>query len=207
MLSGKPLFPGRDYHHQLTLILDVLGTPTLDEFYAITTRRSRDYIRALPFRKRRPFAQLFPNASALAVDFLTKTLTFDPKKRITVEQALAHPYLEAYHDPDDEPVAPPLDPEFFEFDLHKDDISREQLKGECLATNRCQPHRSRVTIQNYFTRKSCRSTPPCNRTCHPAVFDSVSRCNRSIDRINKELFCEDSVFNVTYGGVTAKWTM
>ena len=74
MLSGKPLFPGRDYHHQLTLILDVLGTPTLDEFYAITTRRSRDYIRALPFRKRKPFAQLFPNANPLAVDFLTRTL-------------------------------------------------------------------------------------------------------------------------------------
>jgi mitogen-activated protein kinase 1/3 len=91
-----------------------LGTPTLDEFYAITTRRSRDYIRALPFRKRRPFAQLFPNASPLAVDFLTKSLvcgcspapnirllilflqTFDPKKRITVEDALCHPYLEAY---------------------------------------------------------------------------------------------------------------
>src|SRR6266545_1690825 len=68
MLSGKPLFPGRDYHHQLTLILDVLGTPTLDEFYAITTRRSRDYIRALPFRKKRPFATLFPNANPLAVD-------------------------------------------------------------------------------------------------------------------------------------------
>jgi mitogen-activated protein kinase 1/3 len=96
MLSGKPLFPGRDYHHQLTLILDVLGTPTLDEFYAITTRRSRDYIRALPFRKKRPFAQIFPNATPLAIDFLTKTLTFDPKKRITVEAALAHPYLEAY---------------------------------------------------------------------------------------------------------------
>lgn len=96
MLSGKPLFPGRDYHHQLTLILDVLGTPTLDEFYAITTRRSRDYIRALPFRKKKPFATIFPNANPLALDFLTKTLTFDPKKRITVEQALAHPYLEAY---------------------------------------------------------------------------------------------------------------
>ncbi|CAL1699346.1 unnamed protein product [Somion occarium] len=90
--------------------------------------RSRDYIRALPFRKKKPFATLFPNANPLAVDFLTKSLTFDPKKRITVEEALAHPYLEAYHDPDDEPCAPPLDPEFFEFDLHKDDISREQLK-------------------------------------------------------------------------------
>ncbi|KAH8829061.1 mitogen-activated protein kinase [Flagelloscypha sp. PMI_526] len=119
MLSGKPLFPGRDYHHQLTLILDVLGTPTLDEFYAITTRRSRDYIRALPFRKKRPFATLFPNCHSLGCGLLNKD---------SPEEALAHPYLEAYHDPDDEPVAPPLDPEFFEFDLHKDDISREQLK-------------------------------------------------------------------------------
>lgn len=74
MLSGKPLFPGRDYHHQLTLILDVLGTPTLDEFYAITTRRSRDYIRALPFRKKKPFQTIFPNANPLAIDFLSKTL-------------------------------------------------------------------------------------------------------------------------------------
>ena len=71
MLSGKPLFPGRDYHHQLTLILDVLGTPTLDEFYAITTRRSRDYIRALPFRKKKPLATLFPGpvlSSSLPLD-------------------------------------------------------------------------------------------------------------------------------------------
>ncbi|RKP23198.1 mitogen activated protein kinase [Syncephalis pseudoplumigaleata] len=39
MLSGRPLFPGRDYHHQLTLILDVLGTPTMEDFYAIKSRR------------------------------------------------------------------------------------------------------------------------------------------------------------------------
>ncbi|EGF98645.1 uncharacterized protein MELLADRAFT_73553 [Melampsora larici-populina 98AG31] len=128
MLSGRPLFPGRDYHHQLTLILDVLGTPTLDEFYAINSRRSRDYIRALPFRKKRPFTAIYPNASALAIDFLNKTLTFDPKKRLTVEEALQHPYLEAYHDPEDEPVAPPLDEDFFAFDRQKDDISREELK-------------------------------------------------------------------------------
>ena len=29
-------------------------------------------------------------------------LTFNPNKRITVEQALAHPYLEQYYDPADE---------------------------------------------------------------------------------------------------------
>lgn len=29
-------------------------------------------------------------------------LTFNPIKRITVEEALAHPYLEQYYDPTDE---------------------------------------------------------------------------------------------------------
>jgi hypothetical protein len=91
MLSGKPLFPGRDYHHQLTLILDVLGTPTLDEFYAISTRRSRDYIRALPFRKKRPFATLFPNANPQAVDFLTKTLV-GPLSMINLRSRTEHEY-------------------------------------------------------------------------------------------------------------------
>ena len=94
----------------------IAGTPTLEEFYGITSRRSRDYIRALPIRKRRPFSAIFRTASPEALDFLQKTLTFDPKKRLTVDEALEHPYLAAYHDPEDEPAVSPLDPEYFEFD-------------------------------------------------------------------------------------------
>lgn len=52
----------------------------------------------------------------------------DPRKRYTAEQCLIHPYLNAYHDPEDEPSAKPLPPSFFEFDMVKDDISREELK-------------------------------------------------------------------------------
>ncbi|GAA99335.1 hypothetical protein E5Q_06030 [Mixia osmundae IAM 14324] len=128
MLSGRPLFPGRDYHHQLTLILDVLGTPPLDEFYAINSRRSRDYLRALPFRKKRSFESLFPNAPPEAIDFLSRSLTFSPTKRMTVEEALAHPFMSAYHDPEDEPSAPPLPPHFFHFDHVKDEITKDALK-------------------------------------------------------------------------------
>ena len=55
-------------------------------------------------------------------------LTFNPLKRITVEDALAHPYLEAYHDPEDEPASEPIPETFFDFDKHKDQLTKEQLK-------------------------------------------------------------------------------
>ena len=149
MLSGKPLFPGRDYHHQLTLILDVLGTPSLDDFYQINSHRSRDYLRALPFKKKKKFAEMYPNAKPLAIDLLEKCLTFNPKKRITVEEALAHPvryftvqrgplltwtcpqYLAPYHDETDEPASDPIPPEFFHFDnigKGEQPLGREALK-------------------------------------------------------------------------------
>ena len=45
-------------------------------------------------------------------------LTFNPNRRIKVEEALAHPYLEQYYDPQDKPVAQ----EPFHFDMELDDL-------------------------------------------------------------------------------------
>lgn len=129
MLSGRPLFPGKDYHHQLTLILDYLGTPIMEDYYAIKSRRAREYIRKLTFRKRIPFRTLFPRANPLAVDLLEKMLAFNPVKRITVDEALKHPYLSPYHDPDDEPTAIPIPYEFFDFDRRKSELSTDELKS------------------------------------------------------------------------------
>jgi mitogen-activated protein kinase 1/3 len=92
MLSGKPLFPGRDCesiifglgqseyppdHHQLSLILDTLGTPSIDDFYAINSTRSREYIKALPFRRKKNFLSLFPNANPLVAIVVSARLVFD----------------------------------------------------------------------------------------------------------------------------------
>lgn len=61
---------------------------------------------------------------SVALDLLDKMLTFNPHKRIEVEQALAHPYLEQYYDPSDEPVAEAP----FKFDMELDDLPKEKLK-------------------------------------------------------------------------------
>lgn len=129
LLTCHPLTIRLD-HHQLTLILDVLGTPTMEDYYGIKSRRAREYIRSLPFKKKIPFRALFPKSNDLALDLLEKLLAFNPAKRISVEDALRHPYLEPYHDPEDEPTAPPIPEGFFDFDKNKDTLSKEQLKCE-----------------------------------------------------------------------------
>ena len=52
---------------------------------------------------------------------LDKLLSFNPMIRMTTEQALAHPYMEEYYDPDDEPVAER--PFSFEVILQRGNIS------------------------------------------------------------------------------------
>jgi len=106
LLGRKPLFPGKDYVHQLNLIMRVIGTPENDtELDFINNEKARRYIKSLPNTARCSFQKLFPNASARAVDLVDKMLVFDPAKRITVEEALTHPYLESLHDEVDEPCA------------------------------------------------------------------------------------------------------
>lgn len=110
----------------------------MEDYYGIKSRRAREYIRSLPFKKKIPFRALFPKSNDLALDLLEKLLAFNPAKRISVEDALRHPYLEPYHDPEDEPTAPPIPEGFFDFDKNKDSLSKEQLKCEfawtCLLT-------------------------------------------------------------------------
>lgn len=51
-------------------------------------------------------------------------LTFNPNKRITVEEALSHPYLRQYYDPEDEPICESP----FTIEFENDELPKEELK-------------------------------------------------------------------------------
>lgn len=103
LFGGRPIFPGKDYVDQLNRILYILGTPKESTLTRIGSKRAHEYVRSLPYMHKIPFSQMFPNTNPDGLDLLEKMLTLDPTKRITVEQALQHPYLKIWHDPNDEP--------------------------------------------------------------------------------------------------------
>uniref|UniRef100_A0A3B4XL48 mitogen-activated protein kinase n=1 Tax=Seriola lalandi dorsalis TaxID=1841481 RepID=A0A3B4XL48_SERLL len=128
MLGRKQLFPGKHYVHQLQLILAVLGTPPEGLIGAIRADRVRSYVQSLPSQLAMPLAKLYPQAEPQALDLLGAMLRFDPRERISVTQALEHPYLSKYHDPDDEPICVPA----FDFEFDKLPMNKEQIKEAIL---------------------------------------------------------------------------
>ncbi|XP_018495667.1 mitogen-activated protein kinase 1 isoform X2 [Galendromus occidentalis] len=124
MLSNRPIFPGKHYLDQLNLILGILGSPGHEDLSCIINDKARLYLQSLPVKPRIPFQRLYPDADPKALDLLDKMLTFNPARRITVADALAHPYLEQYYDPADEPVAE----EPFKVEMELDDLPKEKLK-------------------------------------------------------------------------------
>ena len=95
------VFPAEEDNLLLGHHIEVCGSPdneTIEYFecpdlvYYITNLRGT--------KERKNFGQHFKcEKSALLLDCL---LQMDPRKRLTVEQTLEHPYFETYHDPDDE---------------------------------------------------------------------------------------------------------
>jgi mitogen-activated protein kinase 15 len=103
LLSGKPLFPGSSLVNQLYRILEVVGKIGNDDFESIDSAFGKHLYCNIRPTKTKKLAEFIPNASKEATDLVLKLLRFNPKKRITVEEALKHPYFSKFHNPHDEP--------------------------------------------------------------------------------------------------------
>ncbi|KAJ2919284.1 hypothetical protein MD484_g1074, partial [Candolleomyces efflorescens] len=102
MISGVPLFRGRDNQDQLLHIMRIIGTPSPAQFAKIckeTSIQPEIQPKQFPNYPRMPFHQVLPKASPQALDLLDKLLKFDPAERISAADALAHPYFSSVPTP------------------------------------------------------------------------------------------------------------
>lgn len=126
LLARSPLFPGEDYIAQLRLICDKLGRPDEKDLDFVTSERAKRFMNSLPNKAPTPFPEMFHahRNEADALDLLKQMLEIHPKKRITIEKALEHPFLESLHSPDDEPTNDTP----FSFEFEHEELTRERVQ-------------------------------------------------------------------------------
>ncbi|ODM91623.1 Stress-activated protein kinase JNK [Orchesella cincta] len=117
MIRGSVLFPGTDHIDQWNKIIEQLGTPN-PEFMRRLQPTVRNYVENRPRHAGYSFERLFPDVlfpsdssehsrlkgeatsvkASQARDLLSRMLVIDPERRISVDEALLHPYINVWYD-------------------------------------------------------------------------------------------------------------
>ncbi|KAG0047715.1 Cyclin-dependent kinase 10 [Gryganskiella cystojenkinii] len=91
LLKHAPLLPGKVEKEQVDLMIELLGTPH-EKIWAGFNQLPMSSIK-LPEQRFNNLKKQFPNITDATRSLLSGLLTYDPKKRLSVKQALAHPYF------------------------------------------------------------------------------------------------------------------
>mmetsp|Transcript_9942 Transcript_9942/g.14877 ORF Transcript_9942/g.14877 Transcript_9942/m.14877 type:complete len:573 (+) Transcript_9942:142-1860(+) len=112
----KPFFRGDNPRHQLETILSKLGCPPMHRLDFISSKAVLNVLSKAHGKPKPNFESLFPkDANPLALDLMKKMLEFIPDDRITVDDALQHPYLTDFHTQ----IREPIGERTFNFDFEK----------------------------------------------------------------------------------------
>lgn len=147
-----PLFPGRscfplsadrpttysDKLDQLNVIFSVIGTPNEGDIGNLG--EVKQYLRKLPKKEPRDLREMFAGAPPESLELLKRMLAFNPDARISVDDALSHPFLAPVRRVQSETVEKnPFDMEFENVPLDKETLKAlifEEIKLFAQRNNR-----------------------------------------------------------------------
>jgi len=158
-----PLFPGdscfplspkrskkknaiyQSHFDQIRVIFEVLGTPTKEEIAALDDKQARAYLEDLPKMGGQDLTEMFPSfqKDKNGLDLIRGMLQFDKTKRMTVEQALKHPYFARVRDVDLEAAHPRM-----KFDFEAVPMKKKELHGLILREVLCYHPKQRAKFED-----------------------------------------------------------
>lgn len=92
---GEPLLPGRDEQEQVQFIVELCGLPPAD-LLTKAPKRKQFFTSAGKLRiplTPRPLAQALPGASSGLLHWVSECLQWEPRRRLTPEEALQHRWI------------------------------------------------------------------------------------------------------------------
>lgn len=107
LIKRRALFPGKNTLNQLELITQTMGSMTENDIskFGKPDMKAVKLVLKMQKHQKRQWGDVLRDANPLAIDMIDKLLNYDPQGRLNAADALAHPYLQALHQPDEEPVA------------------------------------------------------------------------------------------------------
>ena len=111
LIVGTPLLPGKSTKDMIRMMFSVTGFPDRKEYNEVKNecKIQIDYDDLLQekIKKKKNLLQMVSGFTHddIAIDLLLKLLVFNPKKRLTAEEALEHPYVADFHNPEEEIVS------------------------------------------------------------------------------------------------------
>ena len=128
MMSGRVMFPGNSTLDQLRCIIQITGRPTVEDIRSTGSPIAEIIMADVMQPEPIALSELYPEASAESLDMIRMMLQYNPQRRVQVLQALRHPYVVDFHNPDDEPDHPRV----VKFPMqdhirHSSDYSRKSL--------------------------------------------------------------------------------
>ena len=144
-LDRKPLFPGKscfplspDKHvkeerkgfpfsknDQLAVIFEVIGTPSEEDKSYVTDAKALEYLEAFPIRPKSDLTALYPGAGEEAIDLLGRMLVFNPYFRVSVNEALEHPFFKKVKKSEKEIMAA----KEIQIEFEKENLDKKKLRS------------------------------------------------------------------------------
>lgn len=106
MINGRPVFPGTSTMNQIERIVELTNLPTAADIEAIASPYAGTMIESLPAIHFKVLGEIFPTASAEAIDLLRSCFYFNPDVRPSAEDALRHVFVSEFHNEEEEPIYP-----------------------------------------------------------------------------------------------------
>mmetsp|Transcript_124081 Transcript_124081/g.397057 ORF Transcript_124081/g.397057 Transcript_124081/m.397057 type:complete len:247 (+) Transcript_124081:671-1411(+) len=137
MFLEAPLIMGTSTLDMLTKIEEMVGKPPAADFEMMEAPFAMmSWGCMMDAPPNIPLEMMFPGDNELLVDFMQLLLQYNPLKRMNAGEALAHPFLGSFHDPDGEPICerpfslPLSDDEQFPAARYRDQIYADLLALE-----------------------------------------------------------------------------